>query len=380
MKGGIVMSKEQLKVYRLALKVIDGDLKVKDFALLIGTSERQAYRKLSLIREMDYIGALHGNTGNIPKNKSDPEFENQIMSLLKTKYYGFNLTHFREMLLAEENVDVKKTTLQGWAKKHGLEKHARRSIKKAHKPRPRMPQEGMLVQFDGSPHKWFGEERSTLLLAIDDATGKILSAEFFEWETSFYAMKVIKELIDAKGIPEAFYFDQAGLYGKVDRDFTSQISRALGMVNCKVHIASSPQAKGRVERVFRTLQDRLVSEMRLHGIWDFFGANEFLKKDFIPRFNAQFGVEPENPTTAYLTNVFGDLELAFCKKEQRKIGSGNVFSFDAQLWIIEDKLSLENRPVNINTHLDGSMSFDIMGRLVRVSKYARNQKHLKTGT
>jgi uncharacterized protein (DUF2267 family) len=243
-----------------------------------------------------------------------------------------------------------------------------------------MPQEGMLVQFDGSPHKWFGEERSTLLLAIDDATGKILSAEFFEWETSFYAMKVIKELIDANGIPEAFYFDQAGLYGKVDRDFTSQISRALGMVNCKVHIASSPQAKGRVERVFRTLQDRLISEMRLRGIWDFFGANEFLKQDFIPRFNAQFGVEPENPTKAYLTNVFGDLELAFCKKEQRKIGSGNVFSYDNQLLIIEDRLSLENRPVNINTHLDGSMSFDIMGRLVTVSKYARNQKHLKTGT
>jgi transposase-like protein len=380
MKDGIVMSKEQLKVYRLALKVIDGDLKVKDFALLVGLSERQAYRKLSQIREMDYIGALHGNTGNRPINKSDPDFEQQIIYLLKTKYQGFNLTHFREMLMSEENIGVKKTTLQTWAKKHGLEKHSRRSIKKAHKPRPRMPQEGMLVQFDGSPHQWFGDERSTLLLAIDDATGKILSAEFFEWETSFYAMKVIKEVIDTNGIPEAFYFDQAGLYGKVDRDFTSQISRALGMVNCRVHIASSPQAKGRVERVFRTLQDRLVSEMKLRGIWDFYGANDFLKNDFIPRFNAKFGVEAQNPTTAYLTNVFGDLELAFCKKEQRKIGSGNVFSFDGQFWVIEEKISFQHRPVNINTHLDGSMSFDIMGRLVTVKKFARNMKHLKTGT
>lgn len=380
MKNGVVMSKEQLKVYRLSLKVIDGDLKVRDFALLVGISERQAYRKLKRIKEMDYIGALHGNTGNLPQNKLSPELENQIMHLLKTKYYGFNLTHFREMLEDEEKIIIKKSTLQTWAKKHGLEKHTRRSTKKAHKPRPRMPQEGMLVQFDGSPHKWFGEERSTLLLAIDDATGKILSAEFFEWETSFYAMKVIKELIDVNGIPEAFYFDQAGLYGKVDRDFTSQISRALGMLNCRVHIASSPQAKGRVERVFRTLQDRLVSEMRLRGIWNFFGANEFLKTEFIPKFNAQFGVEAENPTLAYLTNVFGDLELTFCKKEQRKIGSGNVFSYDNQLMVIEDRLSLENRPVNINTHLDGSMSFDIMGRLVTVRKYARNHKHLKTGT
>ena len=127
MKGGIVMSKEQLKVYRLALKVIDGDLKVRDFALLIGMTERHAYRKLRQIREMDYIGALHGNTGSKPVNKSDPEFENKVIYLLRTKYFGFNLTHFREMLLVEENIVVKKTTLQGWAKKHGLEKHSRRS-------------------------------------------------------------------------------------------------------------------------------------------------------------------------------------------------------------------------------------------------------------
>jgi hypothetical protein len=231
MKNGVVMSKEQLKVYRLALKVIEGTLKVKDFALLAGLSERQAFRKIKRIKEMDYLGALHGNTGNVPTNKTSSDFELKIMGLLKTKYQGFNLTHFREMLLDEENLIIKKTTLEVLAKKHGLEKYARRSNKKSHKPRPRMPQEGMLVQFDGSPHLWFGEQKSTLLVAIDDATGKILAGEFFEWETSFGAMKVIKDLIDEKGIPEAFYFDQAGLYGKVDRDFTSQISRALKMVN-----------------------------------------------------------------------------------------------------------------------------------------------------
>jgi transposase-like protein len=379
MKDGILMSKEQLKTYRLALRVLSGDLKVKDFALLTGLSERQAYRKLAKIKEMDYVGALHGNCGNIPHNKKSSEFESKVMNLLKTKYQGFNLTHFREMILYEENIEIKKTTLERMAKRHGLEKHARRPNKRLHKPRPRMPQEGMLVQFDGSPHQWFGEERSTLLLAIDDATGMILNAEFFEGETSLGAMKVIREIIEQNGIPEAFYFDQAGIYGKVDRDFTSQIARALETLNCKVHIASSPQAKGRVERVFRTLQDRLVSEMKMWGIWDYYGANEFLKGEFIPKFNAQFGVEPQNPTKAYVPNVFTDLDLAFCRKEQRKINCGNVFSYKGYNWIIDEKMSFENRLVNINTHLDGSQSFDIMGRVVKVQKKQRSYRYLKTG-
>lgn len=379
MKGGIVMSREHLKLYRLALKVIEGTLKVRDFALLAGLKERQAYRKLAMVREMDYIGALHGNTGNVPVNRVCCELESKVMDLLRTKYQGFNLTHFREMLLDTEGIEVKKTTLQKWAKRHGLQKHARRATKKAHKPRPRMPQEGMLVQFDGSHHQWFAEERSVLLLAIDDATGRILSAEFFEGETSMGAMKVIKGLIDINGIPEAFYMDQAGIYGKVDRDFTSQVARALETVNCRLHIASSPQAKGRVERVFKTLQDRLVSEMRLRGIWDYYGANEFLKTEFIPKFNAKFGVHPQNPTKAYVPNVFPDLELVFCRKEQRKVKSGNVFSYQGHDWVVDEKMSYANRLVNINTHLDGSGSFDILGRTIKVKKCERNHRYLKTG-
>lgn len=114
------MSKDQFKVYHLALKVLEGDLKLKDFAILIGLSKRQAIRKVQRIKEMDYLGAIHGNSGNVPFNKKSDEFEGQIMHLLKTKYQGFNLTHFREMLLVEEKIDVKKTTLQSWAKNMGF--------------------------------------------------------------------------------------------------------------------------------------------------------------------------------------------------------------------------------------------------------------------
>lgn len=375
----VSMSKDQLKVYHLALKVIEGDLKAKDFAVLVGLSERQALRRLKRIREMDYLGAIHGNSGNAPSNKIDLEFEEKVIHLLRTKYQGFNLTHFREMLFNEEKIEIKKTTLQSLAKKHGLEKHSRRCRKRVHKPRPRMPQEGMLVQYDGSHHRWFGGISSHLLLAIDDATGKILGAEFYEGETTFNAMKVIWGIIDEYGIPLSFYFDQAAAYGRKDRDWNCELGRAFQSLNCRLILAGSPQAKGRVERVFRTLQDRLVSELSLRKIKTYDKANDYLQNHFIPLFNKQFGVEAENPTKAYLPNVFIDLDLILCKKEQRKVGSGNTFSLEGHSYLIDEKMNHHHRLVNINTHLDGTRSFDIMGRRIAVSKLERNYRYLKAG-
>jgi hypothetical protein len=371
------MSRDQIKLYHLALKVIEGDLMLKDFAILTGLSKRQAIRRIKKIKEMDYIGALHGNTGNVPVNKTPSEFEEMVANLLRTKYAGFNLTHFREMLLIEENINIKKTTLQTLAKKYRLEKHSRRPRKRVHKPRPRLPQEGMLVQYDGSHHRWFGGITSHLLLGIDDATGKILAAEFFEGETTFNGLKVIRDIVEEYGIPMAFYFDQAAAYGRKDRDWNTNIGRAFQTLNCKLILAGSPQAKGRVERLFRTLQDRLVSELAIRKIKTMDAANNFLQKHFIHLFNKQFSVEPENPTKAYLPNVFGDLDIILCKKEQRKVLSGNIFSLDGHHYQIEDKMNLHHRLVNINTHLDGTRSFDIMGRSIVATKLERNYRYLK---
>jgi transposase len=375
----VIMSRDHLKLYHLALKVIEGDLMLKDFAILTGLSKRQAIRRVKKVKEMDYIGALHGNTGNIPVNKISSKLEEVVVHLLRTKYQGFNLTHFREMLLFEEKIEIKKTTLQMLAKKHGLEKHSRRPRKRVHKPRPRLPQEGMLVQYDGSAHRWFGGITSHLLLGIDDATGKILAAEFFEGETTFNGLKIIRDIVDEYGIPLAFYFDQAAAYGRKDRDWNTNIGRAFQTLNCKLILAGSPQAKGRVERLFRTLQDRLVSELSLRKIRTMDEANEYLQKHFIHLFNKQFSVEPENPTKAYMPNVFGDLDIILCKKEQRKVLSGNIFSLEGHHYQINDKMNLHHRLVNINTHLDGTRSFDIMGRSIIVTKLERNYRYLKAG-
>lgn len=149
-------------------------------------------------------------------------------------------------------------------------------------------------------------------------------------------MKVIREIIDTKGLPESFYMDQAGIYGKVDIEWESQTSRAFDQVGIRLILAGSSQAKGRIERLWRTFQDRLIVELSLHGITEIVEANNFLKNKFIPAYNLQFSVEPEERQTAYRKNIFGNLDMIFCKKIQRKIMSGNVFSWENVTWYINE--------------------------------------------
>ena len=167
--------------------------------------------------------------------------------------------------------------------------------------------------------------------------------------------------------------DQAGIFGKKDQESDSQISRAFDQTGIRLILAGSSQAKGRIERLWRTFQDRLIAELAFYGIDDFDGANNFLKDIFIPEYNLKFSIEAEEPEKCYRKNVFGDLDIIFCKKIRRKIMVGNVFSWDSVTWVLDEKRCFYGREVNINYHLDGSYSFDIMGRKVqcKVSKKKR---------
>jgi hypothetical protein len=360
--GKVSMDAKQLRTYRLACEVLSGKYSIKEFSLLIGKSYRQAQRIIKRVEQEDFMGVFHKRAGTTPLNKTPELLEAIIVDLLTYKYNGFNLTHFKEMAEKYEKITISKSTLHRIATKHKLVKAPRRHKRRSFKPRPRMAQEGMLIQFDGSNHVWYGDERTDLIAAIDDATGEIKAAEFFYGEKSLNSLKVIREVVENNGLPESFYMDQAGIYGKIDRDSNSQISRAFNQVNIQLILASSPQAKGRVERLFRTLQDRLVSELKFYNIKTMDEANVFLKKNFIPAFNKQFGVEPLEKEKAYRKNVFGNLERVFCKKEVRKIGVGNIFSYESVTWLINEKRCYRGREMNINTHIDGRQSFDIMGK------------------
>lgn len=371
--GRITMSQEEFKKYRLCSEVLEGKLTIGDLADQLGKSYRQSQRIVAKMRSADIVGVFHGNCGKHPHNKTPETKEKKILELLRGKYIDFNLTHFREKLKEVEGILIGKNALYSIAKKQGLVKHAKRRGRRSHRPRARLPMEGMMIQFDGSEHCWFGDQVTDLIGGIDDATGTVLSAEFFYGETSRNSMKVIREIIDQNGLPESFYMDQAGIYGKIDIESESQISRAFEQVGIRLILAGSSQAKGRIERLWRTFQDRLIAELKLHNITEIEEANNFLKNHFIPSYNRKFSVSATESKKAYRANVFGDLDLIFCKKEQRKIMNGNLFSWNSVTWVIDEKTSYNGRQININTHLNGDTSFDIMGRKTKCRVYLRNR-------
>ena len=359
---GCVMSKKDLKTYRHAMNVIEGRLSIAEFSLLAGKSYRQARRIIKRVKEKAELGCIHDNIGRIPGNKTCPVLMEEVLELKQGAYKNFNLTHFIEAIREREGIEINYYALYREARKQGLIKYPKRRRAKVHKPRPRLPREGMLIQFDGSEHLWFGGIVSDLIAGIDDATGKLLSAEFFIGETSLHSMKVIQDIVENHGVPEAFYMDEAAIFGKRERDWNSQIARALETLNIKLILAGSAQAKGRVERLFRTLQDRLIAELDFVQIQTIPEANKFLQELFIPKFNEKFSHFPRESQSSFGQVKGGNLDLIFCRKESRKITQGNVFSYRGEKYIVQGERDYRFRKININTHQDMSVSYDIAGK------------------
>jgi len=370
---GIFMSSNDQVVYKLCQETIDGKLTIRELSVLIDKSYRQSQRLIKKVRNSGMLGVKHGNLGKLPCNKTSATIEEDVRSLLKGEYYDFNLTHFKEMLSEKEGIKIGKNIIHRIATLHGLVKNPkRRASRKTHKPRARLPNEGMLVQFDGSVHAWFNNIVCDLIGGIDDATGRILALEFFHGETSLNCMKVMKEITQIYGAPARYYLDGAGYFGKVDRDIETQIGRALEQIGSMALIAGSSQAKGKIERLWLTLQDRLVAELRYYGIKTISEANIFLKEEFIPKFNKQFSVKPREKESHFKTVTMENLDNIFCKKTKRKVSLTNSFSLDGETYIVNEDENYRFRSININTHIDKSTSYDICGRVISVIKASEN--------
>ena len=368
------MSKQDQKRYDLTQQVLNGRLTIRELSTLIGKSYSQSKRIVKRVKEFGMLGVKHGNTNRIPWNKTSDILLKDVLELLKNDYQDFNLTHFREMLEDKEGIKIGKNVLHRLARQHQLVKRPKRRRKKVHKLRPRMPQAGMMIQFDGSVHNWFGDQVCDLIGGIDDATGEVVGVEFFYGETSLHCMKVMKDIVEKKGIPQSFYLDGAGYFGKHDRETNTQIGRALEELNCQCIIAGSPQAKGKIERLWNTFQDRLIAELNFYQVTTIDEANEFLKTDFLPRYNKQFSYAPRESTSAYRAIGIHNLDSIFCKKYSRKIGNGGDFSYESCIYVIKN-LQYKCGIIWILEHLDGTTTYQIMNREVIVEKYAPKRKN-----
>ena len=270
----------------------------------MGVSTRHTRRILAAYREKGAAAIAHGNRGRSPANATPSTLAIEAVRLARTRYAGVNHTHLSELLREREGIDIGRDTLRRILTNAGVNSPRRRRPPKHRVRRQRMPREGMLIQVDGSYHRWLGKDgpQFTLLLAIDDATGIVVNALFCELENTHSYFLLMWGLIRNCGIPIALYADRHAVFKYTPPSEAAaaptQFSRAMDELGVQLIFARSPQAKGRVERMAGTFQDRLVTELRLAGAITIDDANRVLA-DFLPRFNQRFRVPAQHAETAY---------------------------------------------------------------------------------
>lgn len=351
-------SQSQLTVDVIA-KVAQGKISILNASKLLNKSRRTIERYLSRYKKDGIRFVIHGNTGKAPANKIPDTLKRQVQSLIKAKYYDFNLLHLADMLEVFENLKIRRETLRTWAHEIHHVKRAKHRRSKVRRRRERMEAEGLMLQMDGSPHLWFGERKSCLIAMIDDATSNI-HAEFFPSETTEGCLKVMKSYIEKKGLFKTLYVDRAGIFGGPKRSNFSQMQRACEELGIEIIFANSPQGKGRIERAFDTFQDRLVPELRLEGITDIESANHYLQNVFIPDYwlkkltvNAKNVRSEFKPVPAHI-----NLDAVCIQKEYRKIRRDHTFSYSNAMYQITSPLrySIVSQQVELRKRLDGGFT------------------------
>ena len=354
-------SSQQLRVDVIS-QYLNGQLFAEDACASLRIKERQFRRIVKSFRENGIHSVLHGNKNKSPINKIPDTQMSLILRLFKTRYDGLNLSHFIEKLHDFHFEEFSKIpsycAIRNYFLKQGVLTSSTRKKSKVHRMRKRYEKEGIMVQIDGSHHHWIKRHPPfCLTVGIDDATGKILGAKFTTGETTFASMDVVEEIINNYGIFQMLYSDKAGIYGGGKRDGYSNMNRAMRDLGIIPVQANSPQAKGRVERVFRTLQSRLVSEMGLQGIRNLQDANDYLKT-FVKEFNYKFSKLAADQENAYLNKAdMPDLNEIFTIRDDRVVGAGQVVSYEGAKYIVDNELmdSLFKRHIEIRKYRNGDM-------------------------
>jgi len=355
------------------------EMRLCGVASVLGVSERHVWRLLSAFRKEGAAGLAHGNRGRKPVNALPAGIRQRVVSLAEAKYVGFNHSHMTEKLHEQENTHLSRSTVRRILLEKGI-----RSTRK-HRPsfhrirRERCPREGMLLQIDGSPHDWLQGRgpRLCLIGAIDDATNRVPYALFQEHETTEGYMRMLEEIVSRDGIPAALYHDRHSIFRQnkgvlptLDQQLRGEESRTqLGRLMDELGIesiaANSPQAKGRIERLWGTFQDRLTSELRLAKADTLEKANVVLIS-FLPDYNRRFAVAAREMETAY--DKPGEefrTEEYFCFKYRRTVGKDNVVRYEQnriQVLPAAGKSNCAGCRVEIQVRLDGSLAVFYQGK------------------
>jgi transposase len=370
-KDIIAMSQKERQRYHLLKMVVEGTITLKHASSVMGVTYRHAKRLKKKLATEGAGGLVHGNRGRPSARAVHPELSQRIIELSETTYTAFNDTHFTEKLNEVEGITVSRDTVRRLRRSNGIKPKRRRRAKKHHQRRPRKEQEGMMVLWDGSPHRWFGEDTAPccLMAAIDDATSELLDAFFIPYESSFGYMKLLKAIVTRYGIPCSIYQDRHGSLHRNDDTWTleeqlngeqdpTQVGECLQALGIRPLFALSPQAKGRVERLFGVLQDRLIAELALRDITEMEAGNTFLTEHFIAEHNRRFAIKAEGSQKAWrviLRDV--DITRAISFRYHAVVGNDNAVRLGGMVIDIPEgpgRRGYAKAKVEVRQLLDGS--------------------------
>ena len=340
------------------------ELNQAEAAEILGVSERTFRRWFSRYEEEGEAGLLDRRLGKASGKRVPVDREQEVEALYRERYCGFTAKHFHEHLVRDHGFGWGYTWTKLFLQSKGF--LAKASRKGAHRrKRVRRPLPGMMLHQDGSRHDWLaGQPALDLIVTMDDATGEIYSAFLIEEEGTASTFRALKEVFGAHGLPMSLYTDRGTHYfhtpekgGKVDRGHLTQVGRALEQLGVEHIGAYSPQACGRSERMFGTLQDRLVKELALHRITSIEAANVFIREVFLPAHNARFAVKAAESGSAFTPIPGVNLDEILCVQEERQVGNDNCVSFRTlKLQIPESPLRPHFVKARVKVHLypDGS--------------------------
>ena len=375
MEGMVTLNKKEQKRLMVLNHVEKGKIGGGEAADVLGISLRHTRRLLAAYRREGAQALAHGNRGRKPPNTLDGGLRKQVIELAGTTYAGCNTQHFTELLSEREGIELSRSTVRRMLIEGGISRPRKRRPPKHRSRRERYAQQGMLVQMDGSRHDWL-EGRGpwmTLIGAIDDATGEALYALFREQEDTEGYFKLVERIVSDYGVPVAVYHDGHAVFESPEHEpmtleeqlagerSLTQFGRLLAELDVTSIRSRSPQARGRVERLWGTFQDRLVSELRLSGASTIDKANEVLWR-YLPAHNRKFAVPPAQPGSAFCAPG-RDWKTMFCLKYPRTVGLDNVVRFGQhRLQVLPNgRYSYARAKVEVREAFDGSLSVYYQG-------------------
>jgi len=378
MKEMVTLNKKEQKRLMVLNEVETGKMTGKRAAEVLELSLRHVRRILAAYRKEGVAAIAHGNRGRKPSHTLDTGMKRQVLELTQSTYAGCNTQHFTELLAEREGIVLSRSSVRRILLAAGIKSPRKRRPPKHRSRRQRYPQEGMMLQTDGSRHDWL-EGRGpwlSLIGAIDDATGEVPYALFRYQEDAQGYFLLLRQIVDSRGIPMALYHDRHGIFEWSKREPESleeqlegrrkptQFGRLLEELGITSIPSYSPEARGRIERLWDTFQDRLVSELRLAGASSIDEANRVLW-DFLPRHNRRFAVPAAQPGSAYRKPEEGfNPDEIFCFKYYRTVGTDNVVRFGEhrlQIMPSNGRLSYARARVEVHERMNGSLAVYYQG-------------------